>query len=131
MQSVERKVQNKAPDKTTELAIRTKKFALRIIRLYSALPKSNAAQVIGRQLLRSGTSVGAQYREAECARSISEFVSKLGGAQQEIRETTYWLELLAEGAIVPERRLEQLYDESKQLYAMLTASINTAKRRKQ
>jgi four helix bundle protein len=113
-----------------DLGKRTKRFALRIIRLYVALPKTNQAQVIGKQLLRSRTSVGAQYREGECARSPAEFISKLGGARQELNETLYWLELLTESEIVPEKRLIELYDEARQLFAMFTASINTAKRRK-
>ena len=79
-----------------DLKIRTKEFSLRIIRMYAALPKSTVGQVIGKQILRSGTSVGAHYREASKARSTAEFVSKLGGAQQELEETAYWLELLTE-----------------------------------
>ena len=79
-----------------DLKIRTKEFSLRIIRMYAALPKSTVGQVIGKQILRSGTSVGAHYREASKARSTAEFVSKLGGAQQELEETAYWLELLSE-----------------------------------
>jgi four helix bundle protein len=135
MQKVECKVQNSETriPRTVgngDLHARTKKFALRIIRLYSAMPKTTEAQVIGKQLLRSGTSIGAQYCEAECARSLAEFISKLGGARQESRETIYWLELLATSGIVPQKRLTDLFDESKQLFAILTASINTAKRRK-
>ena len=79
-----------------DLKIRTKEFSLRIIRMYAALPKSTVGQVIGKQILRSGTSVGAYYREASKARSTAEFVSKLVGAQQELKETAYWLELLSE-----------------------------------
>jgi four helix bundle protein len=130
MQNAECKVQNDGQPAQQDLDVRTKRFALRVIRLYAALPKSNEAQVIGKQLLRSGTSVGAQYCEAECARSIAEFISKLGGARQESRETMYWLELLMEARILPHTRLADLYEESKQLFAMLTASINTAKRRR-
>jgi four helix bundle protein len=123
----------KLPEKkagSTDLGLRTRNFALRVIRMYSALPKSAEVQVIAKQLLRSGTSIGAQYCEAECARSTAEFVSKLGGARQESRETTYWIELLITSGLVAEKRLSDLHDESKQLFAMLTASINTAKRRK-
>jgi four helix bundle protein len=134
MQNADCKMQNRDPRKTKDekrdLGKRTKQFALRVVRLYVALPKTNEAQVIGKQLLRSGTSVGAQYREGECARSAAEFSSKLGGARQELRETMYWLELLAESGIVPEKRLTDLYDEASQLFAMFTASINTIKRRK-
>ncbi len=79
-----------------DLKKRTKKFALRIIRLYSSLPKSTEAQVIGKQVLRSGTSVGAHYREACRSRSNAEFISKIEGGLQELEETIYWLELLIE-----------------------------------
>ena len=74
-----------------DLKMRTKKFALRIIRLYSAVPKTTEAQVIGKQLLRSGTSVGAHYRESTRARSTAEFISKLEGGLQELEESAYWL----------------------------------------
>ena len=112
-----------------ELTKRTKAYALRIIRLYGALPKSQEAQVLGRQLLRSGTSVGAQYREGCRSRSVAEFISKLSGALQELDETMYWLELLQDAQIVRAPRLVSLMDESNQISAMLAASINTAKRR--
>src|SRR4029079_5572855 len=78
-----------------DLALRTKTFALGIIRLFSALPKTTEAQVIGKQVLRSGTSVGANYREAYRGRSKAEFVSKCGDCLREIEETAYWLDLLA------------------------------------
>ena len=74
-----------------DLKIRTKKFALRIIRLYKALPNSVEAQIIGKQILRSGTSVGAQYREVTRARSTAEFISKIESASQELEETMYWI----------------------------------------
>jgi four helix bundle protein len=83
-----------------DLRLRTKAFALRIIRLYGSLPKIIEAQVLGKQLLRSGTSVGAQYREAVRARSRAEFVSKIEAALQELEETLYWIELLADARIV-------------------------------
>jgi four helix bundle protein len=83
-----------------DLRSRTKAFALRVIRLYRALPKITEAQVLGKQLLRSGTSVGAQYREAVRARSRAEFISKIETALQELEETIYWIELLADGGIV-------------------------------
>jgi four helix bundle protein len=135
MQNAECRVQNSdrrnsRKAENGDLHARTKKFAMRIIHLYAAMPKTTEAQVIGKQLLRSGTSIGAQYCEAECARSLAEFTSKLGGARQESRETIYWLDLLATSGVMPQNRLAELFDESKQLFAMLTASINTAKRRK-
>ena len=76
-----------------DLRLRTKEFAIRVIRMYSTLPKSNEAQVLGKQVLRSGTSVGANYREACRARSKAEFVAKLGDCLKELDETSYWFEL--------------------------------------
>ena len=112
-----------------DLQARTKAFALRVIRLYCSLPKTTEAQVLGRQVLRSGTSVGAHYREAMRARSVAEFVSKIEGGLQELEETAYWLELLVESDIVPVSRLTDLLQESKELTAMLVASARTAKGR--
>ena len=79
-----------------DLAKRTKNFALQIIRLFSALPKTTEAQVIGKQVHRSGTSVGANYREASRGRSKAEFIAKCGDSLRELEETGYWLELLSE-----------------------------------
>jgi four helix bundle protein len=118
-------VQNKPVD----LKVRTKKLALRVIRLYSALPNSTPAQVIGKQLLRSGTSVGAQYRESIRGRSTAEFVSKVESALQELEETGYWLELLAEAEIVPPSRLDDLRQEVDELTAILTTCAKKAKQR--
>jgi four helix bundle protein len=112
-----------------ELRSRTKAFALRIIRLYGALPNRGEGWVLGKQFLRSGTSVGAQYREACRARSSSEFISKMQSAVQELDETAYWLELLAEAEIVPGERLVSLRSEADELIAIFVASINTAKAR--
>lgn len=108
---------------------RTREFALRTIRLYAALPKSTVAQVLGRQLLRSGTSVGAHYREGTRSRSHAEFVSKLGGALQELEESRYWLELLEAERLVPEVALTPLVREADELVAMLVASVRTVKTR--
>jgi four helix bundle protein len=85
--------------------------ALRIIRTFSDLPKTAEAQVIGKQLLRSGTSVGANYREAYRGRSKAEFVAKCGDSLRELEETAYWLELLVDGKIVPPKRLAALRGE--------------------
>jgi four helix bundle protein len=112
-----------------ELRQRTKEFALRVIRLCAALPRRIEGQVIGRQLLGAGTSVGAHYREAHRARSTAEFVSKMEGGLQELDETTYWLELVAEAGLVSARRLASLQDEAQQLMAIFVASVRTAKRR--
>ena len=110
-----------------DLKERTKQFALRIIRVYSALPKSTEAQVIGRQMLRSGTSVGAHYREAIRGRSTAEFVSKIEGGLQELEETAYWLELLVEAEIVSAKRLQDLRNEVDELSAILVTCAKNAK----
>jgi four helix bundle protein len=112
------------------LADRTKAFALRVIRLYTALPKTNVAQVIGKQILRSGTSVGAQYREAMRSRSTPEFISKTEAALPELEETRYWLELLSDAEVVAAHRLTGLRDETTELIAILVSSAKTAKRRR-
>jgi four helix bundle protein len=103
----------------TDLAVRTKNFARRIIRLYSALPKETLAQVLGKQVLRSGTSVGANYREARHGRSKAEFVSKIGDFLKEADETAYWLELLSEEKIFSKTWLEPLLKEIDELIAIL------------
>lgn len=109
---------------------RTKIFALRIVRLYSALPKTTEAQVIGKQVLRSGTSVGAHVREGKRSRSDAEMISKAEGALQELEETTYWLELLADAGIAPPERLADLLKEADELTAILVTSVKTLKRRR-
>jgi four helix bundle protein len=111
-----------------DLRTRTTAYALRIIRLYGSLPKTTEAQVMGRQLLRSGTSVGAHYREATRARSRAEFVSKIEGALQELDESSYWLELLGLSGIVSKQLLADLYTETDELIAIFAASAMTAKR---
>jgi four helix bundle protein len=105
---------------------RTKKFALRVIQLYARLPETRVGQVIGGQVLRSGTSPGAHYREACRARSRAEFISKMAGGLQELEETVYWFELLTEGGIVRPDLIEDLHNEANELIAMFVASINTA-----
>lgn len=112
------------------LEVRTKAFALRIVRLCAALPATDVARVLGKQLLRSGTSVGANYREGVHARSPAQFVTKLEIALMEMGETQYWLELLAESDTVEADRLTDLQNEAGQIKAMLIASINTTKSRK-
>lgn len=103
-----------------ELSARTKEFALRMIRLYCSLPKNTQAQVLGKQALRSGTSVGANFREAKSSRSKAEFISIIGVCIKELDETAYWLELLVESDIVSSRKLKDLYHECDQLIAILT-----------
>ncbi|ASC69564.1 hypothetical protein XM38_004910 [Halomicronema hongdechloris C2206] len=111
----------------SDLKQRTKAFALRIIRLYSALPNTTVAQVLGKQILRSGTSVGAHYREAHRARSTAEFVSKLNGGLQELEETNYWLELLAESETIEPSRLNPLSQEAGELTAIFVTLVKNAK----
>ena len=106
---------------------RTKLFALRIIRLYTSLPRSTEAQVIGKQVLRSGTSVGAHLREGKRSRSNAEMISKTEGALQEIEETLYWLELLSDSGIVKTDRLSDLKKEADELTAILVTSVKTIK----
>ena len=120
----------KAEGRMKDLKTRTKEFALRVIRLYSALPKSTEAQVMGKQLLRSGTSVGAHYREGTRARSDAEFISKIEGGLQELEESCYWMELLVEAEIVPASELTELMDEASQLTAILITCSKKAKKKK-
>ena len=104
-----------------DLKPRTKAFSLRVIRMYSKLPKSEAvAQVLGRQVLRSATSVGANYREACRGRSKAEFISKTGDCLKEIEETEYWLELLVDSGCVSVANMAELLDETRQLIAIFT-----------
>lgn len=111
-----------------DLSTRTKTFSLRIIKLFSSLPKTIEAQVIGKQLLRSGTSVGAQYHEGKRARSKAEFIAKIDGGLQELEESIYWMELLIESGIVGEKLLLDLLKEANELIAILvTISKNTKK----
>ena len=114
-----------------DLRTRTKQFALRIIRLFSALSKNTEGQVIGKQLLRSGTSVGAHYREATRARSDAEFISKIEGGLQELEESVYWMELLAESGIVSPLRLEDLQKEADELTAILITCVKKTKNRRE
>ncbi|MEP6945896.1 MAG: four helix bundle protein [Acidobacteriota bacterium] len=116
--------------KDIDLKIRTKKFALRIINPFTSRPKTTEAQVIGKQVLRSGTSVGAQYREACRARSNSEFISKMQSSLQELDETSYWFELLVEGQIVDASKLQSLRAEANELTAIFVSSVKTAKTKK-
>jgi four helix bundle protein len=112
-----------------EMKCRTKQFALRIIRLTEALPKRRTAEVIGRQLLRSGTSVGANYRAACRAKSTTDFISKMGTVEEEADESLYWMELLIEAGLVESEKLDSLMREADELVAITVASINTARQR--
>ncbi|MEO2012948.1 MAG: four helix bundle protein [Fuerstiella sp.] len=106
---------------------RTKQFALRVIRLYASLPRSTAAQVMGKQVLRSGTSVAANFREASRARSDAEFIAKLGIVEQELDETTLWFELLVESDIVSDSKLTELMNEADQFIRIIVTAIKTTK----
>ena len=108
-----------------ELKKRTKQFGLRVIKLVEALPNTTTARTIGNQLLRSGMSVGANYREAFRSRSRAEFLAKVGDCLKEIEETNYWLELLVDGGIVSETRLSSLRQESNELTAIFVAISKT------
>lgn len=110
-----------------DLRERTTLFALRVIRLFASLPKTEEARVLGKQALRSGTSVGANFREAHRSRSKAEFIAKIGACLKELDETSYWLELLTRSGTVPAPQLESLQDETHQLLAILTIISKNAK----
>ena|SRR5688572_11599763 len=116
-------------DKSEALKKRTKQFALRVLKLVRALPKSDEAKIIGRQVLRSGTSVGANYRAVCRARSHKEFISKMGVVVEESDETLFWFEILVEGEIVRETRMRAILQEGNELVAIFGASLRTARRR--
>jgi len=110
-----------------DLRKRTKDYALRIVKLYAALPNSAVGQVLGKQILRSGTSVGAQYREACRAKSNADFITKIEGALQELDETQYWLELGGETNLVKLDRLRDLLDETEELIAIFVTMVKGVK----
>jgi four helix bundle protein len=111
-----------------DLRERVKTFALRVIRLSGAVPRTLAGDVILRQLVRSATSAGAQHREAYRSRSTAEFISKMESAVQELDESSYWIELLVEANLVTAKRLGPLLTEADELTAIFVASVKTAKR---
>lgn len=110
-----------------DLRDRTFDFALRIVRLYNFLPDTQEARLLGEQVLRSGTSVGAHYREAHRGRSKPEFSAKIGDCLKELDQTSYWLDLLAHANILPANRLAHLQDESHQLLAIFTTIAKKSK----
>jgi four helix bundle protein len=112
-----------------DLKDRTRNFAVRIIRLYAALPKTTAAQVLGKQLLRCGTSVGAQYRECQYAKSDADFISKVEGSLQELEETEYWLELLEEMQVFNTEKLKPIRQEAGELKAIFITIAKKVKAR--
>jgi four helix bundle protein len=110
-----------------ELRKRTRAFALRVIRLFRALPRSQEAKIIGSQLLRCGTSVGANYRAATRARSRAEFVAKIGIVIEEVDESIYWLELLIDSGIMEKKRLEALLKEANELTAIFVSTRQSSR----
>ena len=110
-----------------ELKKRTKQFALRIIKLVNALPKNIVGQSIGKQLIRSGTSVGANYRSACRGRSKAEFVAKLGIVEEEADESAFWMELIIEGGLLEKELVEPLLKEADELVAIMVASRKSAR----
>ena len=109
------------------LASRTKRFAVEIVRFYVGLPKSGVYSVLGRQLLKSGTSIGAHYREARRAKSNPDFISKMESALQELDETAYWLELLRETGSTDGVELKRLETETNELISILVTIVKRAK----
>jgi four helix bundle protein len=112
-----------------DLRQRTEDYALRIIRMYSSLPKETVAQVLGKQVLRSGTSVGANYREADRARSKAEFIAKMGDCLKELDESDYWLGLFVKAGVLDGKRLQPLIAETNELIAIFVTIINKSKSR--
>ena len=114
-----------------DIQYRTKQFALRIIRLVEGLPKNKVTDVIGRQLLKSGTSVGANYRAACRAKSKADFIYKLGIVEEEADESLFWLEILVEAKIVAQNRIEELMVEADEIVSIIITSIKTARKNKE
>ena len=115
--------------KPEEIDQRTKKLSIRIIKLYSYLPNTGEAQVIGKQILRSATSVGAHCREASFARTKSDYIFKIDAGLQELAKTSYWLEILAEAKIIEQEKLMQLFQEIKELSKAFVLIIKHIKNR--
>lgn len=109
---------------------RTKSFAIRIIRLVETLPKRKTADVISRQLLRSATSVAANYRAACRARSTAEFIAKLGIVEEEADESIFWMELLVDTEIMEKKKLDNLINEGNELLSIVVSSIKTTRKNK-
>ncbi len=114
-------------EKIYDLRKRTKVFALRIVRLFGSLPKTTAAAILGKQVLRSGTSVGANYREAYRGRSKAEFIAKCGDSLRELKETAYWLELLVDGEIVSAEKMMPLLAECDELIAIFVTIVRRSR----
>jgi four helix bundle protein len=113
-----------------ELLKRTKAYALRVVKAVRALPGDDVAEVLGRQLLRAGTSVGANYRAACRAKSPADFINKLKIVEEECDESLYWMELLVESGLLPFRRLEALMCEGEEILSIVVAAIRTMRARR-
>lgn len=116
-------------DEKYDLKKRTKAFALRVITLCEALPKTMTASVVAKQLVRCGTSVGANYRAACHAGSQADFIAKLGIVREECDESIYWMELLLDSGLMTEKRLQSLMEKANELLSIIIASIKTARKR--
>src|SRR4051812_16494187 len=114
----------------TELLQRTKRFGLRVMKLADALPKSLSARIVANQIVRSGTSVGANYRAACKGRSRAEFIAKLGIVEEEADESVYWMEIIIEGGLLKPSTVQALHKEGKEIVAIIAASRNTASGRR-
>jgi four helix bundle protein len=112
---------------TNEMKARTKSFALRIIKMVEALPSNRTADVISKQLVRSGTSVAANYRAACRAKSNADFIAKMGTVEEEADESSFWLEVIIESGLMKEELVKDLKDEADQIVAIMVSSINTAR----
>jgi four helix bundle protein len=112
---------------STQFKARTKAYGLRVIRLVEALPRGQTASVLGNQLLRSGTSVGANYRAASGAKSKADFIAKMGIVEEECDESLYWMEMLADAGLVDIARMSELMEEGDEILSMVVASIRTAR----
>lgn len=117
------------PEAPQDLRTRTTEFALRIVRPYISLPKSTEAQVLGKQMLRSGTSVGANYREGHRAKSDADIVNKFGTLLQELDETDFWLDLLVRAGIISAQKVGPLIKETNELIAIFTTIVTKIKKR--
>jgi four helix bundle protein len=107
---------------------RTKQFALRIIKLVESLPRDETSHVLGRQLLRAGTSVGANYRAACRSKSVADFISKMGTVEEEADESGYWMELLVDAGKIKPVKVSALIQEASELTAITVSSVNTARK---
>ena len=110
---------------TAELKERMKRFALRILKMVDSLPRTYSGVAIAKQIVRSGTSPGANYRAACLAKSHKDFVNKLKIVEEELDETIYWIELIIDAELIPERKMRPLYGEAVELLKIIVSSINT------